>query len=107
MNHRKFKVINEAFKCESCQKDVPKAASSCRNHCPFCLSSKHVDTFPGDRANPCKGLLRAFAYSESSQKGLTLHFKCEKCAQITQNIAIQYDEIEPDSYDKILALGPL
>ena len=45
-----FTEIDEEFTCENCGKHVPKLGYSCRNHCPYCLHSKHVDVNPGDRA---------------------------------------------------------
>ena len=52
---RKFTVIDEEFECENCGKQVPKLGYSCRNHCPYCLHSKHVDVNPGDRSEKCHG----------------------------------------------------
>ena len=54
---REFTVIDKEFECENCGKHVPKLGYSCRNHCPYCLFSKHVDVTPGDRANECRGVL--------------------------------------------------
>ena len=51
----KFTEIDEEFICEHCGKLVPKLEYSCRNHCPYCLHSKHVDKNPGDRAEECHG----------------------------------------------------
>ncbi len=102
----RFTHKNEPFTCEHCGQHVPAAASGCRNHCPFCLTSKHVDIFPGDRANPCQGLLRAISYHMDSQKGLMLDFRCDGCGAITRNIANRNDPICPDNYEKILALTP-
>ena len=48
-NYSKFTVIDEEFVCENCGKKVKKLGYSCRNHCPYCLHSKHVDINPGDR----------------------------------------------------------
>ena len=53
----KFTEIDEEFICEHCGKKVTKLEYSCRNHCPFCLYSKHLDINPGDRAEKCHGLL--------------------------------------------------
>ena len=43
-----FTEIDEEFICENCGKKVGKLGYSCRNHCPYCLYSKHVDKNPGD-----------------------------------------------------------
>ena len=41
-----FKVIDEGFICENCGRKVEPLGYSCRNHCPYCLYSKHVDIEP-------------------------------------------------------------
>ena len=106
MNIRKFTHINENFICTVCQKEVLPLDSSCRNHCPFCLSSRHVDINPGDRQSPCKGVMDAVSYSLSSKKGLMLHHKCRKCGAIKVNKACHEATVQPDDYNKILALTP-
>jgi len=45
-NARKFTKIDEKFICENCGKEVQKLGYTCRNHCPSCLHSKHVDINP-------------------------------------------------------------
>ena len=102
----KFTHNNSGFECGNCQKEVPPNSVGCRNHCPFCLASKHVDINPGDRQNPCKGLMDAVGYELSGKKGLVLTFKCRACGEITRNIATLDDSDAPDDYDKILKLTP-
>ena len=51
--NRKFTEIDEEFICENCGEKVGQLGYSCRNHCPKCLHSKHVDINPGDRAEKC------------------------------------------------------
>jgi DNA-directed RNA polymerase subunit RPC12/RpoP len=101
----RFTHINESFTCEKCGENVPQAATGCRNHCPHCLTSKHVDVFPGDRANQCQGLLEAIGYDLDSKKGIVLIFRCAKCGQETRNKANRDDPLCPDNYDKILLLS--
>lgn len=46
------------FNCSFCQRKVPDAKSGgvhSRNHCPYCLWSKHVDNNVGDRKARCHG----------------------------------------------------
>jgi len=39
-----FKMINESFDCENCWNLIEKHPEwSARNHCPYCLFSKHLD----------------------------------------------------------------
>ena len=47
MSIKRFKMIDEDFICENCNKIVSKLNYTARDHCPFCLYSKHIDNFPG------------------------------------------------------------
>ena len=49
----------DPFTCKVCGREIlPEGAGSDhRNHCPYCLSSVHVDNEPGDRASACHGVL--------------------------------------------------
>jgi hypothetical protein len=100
-----FTHRNEAFTCEGCGQTVLPRSVSCRNHCPFCLTSKHVDLFPGDRLNPCQGLMDMVGYETHSKKGLVLLFKCRRCGGGGKNIAAHEDPVQPDRYEMILAKG--
>ena len=53
----------ESFTCKVCGRLVTPegAGSSHRNHCPYCLSSLHVDIEPGDRASDCGGVMEPVA----------------------------------------------
>ena len=104
MTTSRFTHINQAFTCIDCGSSVPPRASGCRNHCPHCLVSLHVDINPGDRANPCQGIMDAIAYELSGKKGLVLVFRCRRCAQITRNIAAHEDSESADDYARILRL---
>ncbi len=104
---RRFTKVNESFICENCGKEIAPAKKTCRNHCPFCLCSKHVDELPGDRANPCQGLMDPIGYEPHPKKGLVLLFKCRRCQAIGRNKAILDDPIQADDYDRILRLSPL
>lgn len=102
----RFSKINDTFTCENCGKAVPIAQKTCRNHCPFCLHSKHVDVFPGDRANPCQGSLKPVGYELHTKKGLMIRFHCLVCGEVTRNIALLDDAFASDDYDLILRLTP-
>ena len=64
-----FTVIDEEFICENCGAKVKKLGYSCRNHCPICLYSKHVDINPGDREEKCHGMLEPIGLEISNKKG--------------------------------------
>lgn len=89
-----FTVIDEEFVCENCGKKVPKLGYSCRNHCPICLYSKHLDINPGDRLEKCHGLLEPIATEISSKKGYIIISKCQKCGAIRKNKAAEDDNID-------------
>ena len=95
-------MIDEKFICENCGKEVPKLEYSARDHCPYCLYSKHVDINPGDRANPCKGLLKPIDI-EKFKDTFKIIYKCEACGNLHKNIIAiddDMDEIIKISSDK-------
>ena len=63
----KFTKIDEEFICENCGNKVEKLGYTCRNHCPDCLHSKHVDVNPGDRQEECHGLLEPIGLEMSNK----------------------------------------
>lgn len=102
---RKFTKINESFTCIECGRDVPPSDKTCRNHCPYCLHSLHVDINPGDRLNPCQGVLVPVGYSINSKKGIMIEFRCRRCNAMTRNIAKLEGEGVLDDYDLLLGLS--
>ena len=90
---RNFTKIDDEFVCENCGKKVPKLGYSCRNHCPWCLYSKHVDINPGDRLESCQGLLKPIDIELDSKKGNVIIFKCMKCGSIRKNKMANDDDI--------------
>ncbi len=105
-NKRKnFISNNEAFICENCGKSIsPLKNGSCRNHCPYCFFSKHVDEIPGDRESECKGLMKPIGYEYNSKKGYIIIHKCQKCGKIMKNKTSFDDPNQPDNYDYFLKL---
>jgi Zn finger protein HypA/HybF involved in hydrogenase expression len=96
---KKFNMIDETFTCENCKKEVPKLNYTARDHCPYCLYSKHVDINPGDRQNTCQGLLKPISI-EKHKNTYKIIYKCEKCNQIHKNIMAV-----DDNYDMIVKLS--
>lgn len=88
-----FVVIDEEFICENCGEHVPKLGYSCRNHCPKCLHSKHVDKNPGDREESCHGDLKPVGL-EIGKKGYVIVFRCQKCGAIRKNKAAEDDNMD-------------
>lgn len=89
----RFTKIDEEFICEHCGDKVEKLGYTCRNHCPSCLYSKHVDINPGDRAEKCHGSLKPVSVEIDSKKGYVIIFKCERCGAIRRNKAADDDNM--------------
>ena len=90
---------DEEFICENCHKNVNRLNYTARDHCPYCLYSKHVDITPGDRLNECKGLLEPVLI-EKFKDTYKIVYKCKKCKQIHKNIMARDDD-----YNKIIELS--
>ena len=60
-NYYRHNPCNDSFTCKVCDRlVVPQGAGSDhRNHCPYCLSSQHLDIEPGDREADCGGAMEA------------------------------------------------
>lgn len=89
---KKFNMINESFICENCGEEVKKSDYTARDHCPYCLFSKHVDINPGDRMNPCKGLLEPIGI-EKFKDTYKIIYKCKKCNKNHKNIIEKDDDM--------------
>lgn len=89
---KKFKMVDEEFICENCGRNVNKLNYSARDHCPYCLYSKHVDINPGDRSNPCRGLLKPVGI-EKFKDTFKILYKCEKCGMEHKNIMARDDDM--------------
>lgn len=87
-----FRKLNLGFVCEKCGLDVQPALKTSRNHCPRCLTSKHVDIVPGDRKEVCLGLMIPVDYDYKHSE-LQIIFRCSKCGKKGVNKAAQDDEI--------------
>ncbi len=88
-----FNMIDEEFICENCGNEVKKLEYSARDHCPYCLYSKHLDINPGDRLNSCKGLLVPIGI-EKFKNTYKIIYKCKKCNIIHKNIMAEDDNID-------------
>lgn len=85
-----FVMINDDFECENCHKKITKhPTGSARNHCPYCLYSKHLDKdFPWDRASLCLWLMEPIWVDYRKNKWNMIVHKCTKCSkEIVNKIA--------------------
>ena len=90
---KKFNMIDEDFICENCKMEIKKAGYTARDHCNYCLYSKHVDTNPGDRQNTCRGLLKPIGI-EKFKDTYKIIYKCEKCNVMHKNIMALDDNMD-------------
>lgn len=86
---KKFRRLKENFLCEVCSYNV--IGNGYTNHCPKCLYSKHVDIFPGDRSETCKGLMKPIGREEHPKKGSVIHHLCERCRIRRRNKSSPFD----------------
>ena len=90
---KNFTMKDEEFICEKCGKNVTTLNYTARDHCPYCLYSKHVDILPGDRKNTCLGLLKPIGI-EKFKDTYKIIYKCEKCGQLHKNIIAKDDDMD-------------
>ena len=90
---KQFTMRDDAFTCEHCGKSVSKLGYTARDHCPYCLYSKHVDILPGDRNNPCQGLLKPIGIEPFKQTYKIL-YRCEICGMEHKNIMAKDDNMD-------------
>ncbi|HVW67301.1 MAG TPA: RNHCP domain-containing protein [Candidatus Peribacteraceae bacterium] len=90
-----FIARQEPFICEHCGKAVGDLENgSYRNHCPFCLWSKHVDkNGPGDRASECRGLMKPAGLDYDGKRGWMIVHECVACGKKIPNKAAPDDQL--------------
>lgn len=88
------------FICKNCGVSVDQnpLGSMHRNHCPKCLHSLHLDTFPGDRKSSCHGVMEPIGltfkrYKKGEAGELMLVHKCKKCGALSKN-RLAGDDVE-------------
>ncbi|MDO9085001.1 MAG: RNHCP domain-containing protein [Anaerolineaceae bacterium] len=86
------------FTCMHCKQlissDPVLSGVNNRNHCPYCLASKHVDLiYSGDRMSACKSVMRPIGlswkrtrnkYGSSLGELMIIHY-CEGCGSLSIN----------------------
>jgi DNA-directed RNA polymerase subunit RPC12/RpoP len=87
------------FKCSHCSGSVPFSefiGTEHRNHCPFCLWSKHVDLEKsGDRKSKCQAAMSAVGltfkkegrdkYGQARQGEIMIIHRCTRCGKVSIN----------------------
>jgi hypothetical protein len=92
-----FQRRQEDFTCEHCA-TVTKGTGY-TNHCPSCLWSKHVDNDPGDRANPCHGLMLPIIIEYAGHDRWRIVHRCLTCRLEKKN-----DVQAIDDWDAVIAV---
>ena len=87
---QKFQKRAEDFVCGHCGKDVKGTGYT--NHCPACLWSKHVDKFPGDRAETCGGMMKPVKI-EMEKGEFVISNECIACWHIKRNKVSPEDDL--------------
>ncbi|RPH57680.1 MAG: RNHCP domain-containing protein [Chloroflexi bacterium] len=97
--HRSAKSTFGDFVCLRCHRFVSAEPALSgvqnRNHCPYCLSSRHLDLYePGDRLSACKAIMRpigltlkksAKKYLQPGQGEMMLIHLCDDCGKVSIN----------------------
>ena len=89
---------HQSFICIHCGRTVAPAQSGThnRNHCPYCLSSRHVDLRPGDRRSGCRAAMEAIGvYVQPNGEWSIIH-RCTACGILKLN------RIGPDDCERAL-----
>ena len=75
------------FLCINCHKKVSltEYGTKHRNHCPYCLWSKHVDETIGDRRSQCGGQMKPIGLSQKKDGETMVVHECTKCKKISAN----------------------
>jgi hypothetical protein len=93
---KKFQKKFEDFTCEQCDHQVKGTGYT--DHCPHCLTSKHVDNNPGDRENSCCGLMK-IERIEIERGEYILNYYCTVCGAKKRN-KVQ----EEDNFDELIKI---
>ena len=86
-NYYKKNPCTDSFTCKECGWPIVSAGagSNHRNHCPNCLTSKHVDDKPGDRSAGCGGAMEPIGvWVRNSGEWAIIH-RCKWCGKMSSN----------------------
>lgn len=83
----KSHACSESFTCKVCGRlVVPNGAGSDhRNHCPYCLTSMHLDIEPGDREADCGGAMEPVAVWVRKNGEWAIIHRCKICGALSSN----------------------
>jgi RNHCP domain-containing protein len=78
----RYHAAEEVFKCRHCHRFVcpPASGGQHRNHCPYCLYSRHVDDRkPGDRMSTCGCSMEPIAHFQRPNGEYVIVHHCHGC----------------------------
>ncbi len=91
---KRFTGREEPFQCEACDATVqPLRSGTYRDHCPICLTGKHVDIQPGDRAAGCGGMLEPIGLL-GQLTSRQISYRCTACGHRKRNRTAPDDDPE-------------
>lgn len=93
----KFAGRSDEFRCRHCRMFVGVVPSGGRhrNHCPFCLYSRHVDAkMMGDRGSDCGGSMLPAAMFVRPNGEHTIVHRCMDCGVERHNRIAADDDFE-------------
>ncbi|MCA9322798.1 MAG: RNHCP domain-containing protein [Planctomycetes bacterium] len=96
---KRFQRVCENFECLDCGAEV--RGNGYTNHCPHCLTSRHVDRNPGDRAADCGAVMPAVRARRDGKKGFMVLHRCDHCGHEKWNRVAPEDSI--DEISRLLA----
>jgi hypothetical protein len=103
--HNKFAGRGDEFRCRHCRMFVGAVPSGGRhrNHCPFCLYSRHVDAkMMGDRGSDCGGSMMPAGMFVRPNGEHTIVHRCMDCG-VERHNRIAAD----DDFERVLSLPEL
>lgn len=83
----KHAPCRESFTCKACGASVSpdNAGTTQRNHCPYCLTSLHLDNTPGDRASLCRGIMDPVGVWVRKDGEWAIIHRCRLCGALSSN----------------------
>ena len=79
--HSRRRSGEESFKCRHCRRFIGPLlyGGHHRNHCPFCLYSRHVDNTIGDRLSECGSRMQPIGCFQRPNGEYVLVHRCLGC----------------------------
>jgi hypothetical protein len=84
---RRSKQHSEGFRCIRCGLEARSGSFGTRhrNHCPYCLWSRHVDHAPGDRACGCRAAMQPIGIDVHDDGEWAIIHRCTGCGTLRTN----------------------